>query len=106
MGENKMGSVQSDIECKYPNAMEDYYYKSDELYIFCRNCGFSYSRTIRRDDDGKLILKCPGEKVTKMMKKVELDYKNSLLSELSEDEKKQQFKELGVKHKKIGETSV
>lgn len=57
-----MGSVQSNIECpqcKNPHAMEDLYYKSDEVYVFCDNCGYHYERTIRRNNDGKLILKCP-----------------------------------------------
>jgi hypothetical protein len=57
-----MGSVQSDCicpQCKNPNAMEDLYYKSDEVYVFCNRCGYSYERTIKRDNNGELILKCP-----------------------------------------------
>jgi transcription elongation factor Elf1 len=57
-----MGSVQSDVECpqcKNPNAMEDLYYKSNEVYVFCDNCGYHYERTIRRDEDWDLVLRCP-----------------------------------------------
>lgn len=56
-----MGSVQSEVECpqcKSPNAVEDSYYKSDEVYVFCDNCGYSYERTIRRDRNGDILVKC------------------------------------------------
>jgi biotin synthase-related radical SAM superfamily protein len=47
-----MGSVQTDIDC--PNckneAFEDYYYKSDEVYIFCNYCGYHKSATIINRD--------------------------------------------------------
>lgn len=53
-----MGSVIDTIEC--PNckhdATEDFYYKTGEAYIFCNNCGYSYSSEYKRDDtSGKLI---------------------------------------------------
>lgn len=56
-----MGSVQSEVECpqcKNPDAMEDFYYKSDEVYVFCENCGYSYERYIRRDENCDVIVKC------------------------------------------------
>jgi uncharacterized Zn finger protein (UPF0148 family) len=47
-----MGSVMSDIDC--PNckreAFEDFYYKSGEEYIFCKNCGYHKSATIINRD--------------------------------------------------------
>ena len=43
-----MASVMSDIDC--PNckeqAFEDFYYKTEEEYIFCKNCGYHKSVTI------------------------------------------------------------
>jgi hypothetical protein len=44
-----MGSVQSEItcpNCKFEHAFSDYYYKSDEEYIMCGRCGYSYSRNV------------------------------------------------------------
>jgi len=56
-----MGSVQTTIEC--PNckkdAIEDYYYRSGEVYIFCCNCGYLYSLWWKRDKNGNLILQDP-----------------------------------------------
>lgn len=52
-----MGSVLSEIDC--PNcgrtAIEDYYYKTDEIYIFCQSCGYNKSSTLKRDDNGNVI---------------------------------------------------
>jgi uncharacterized Zn finger protein (UPF0148 family) len=48
----KMGSVQSEItcdKCKYPQAFEDYYYKSGEVYVFCPRCGYCFSAFIKLD---------------------------------------------------------
>lgn len=47
-----MGSVQSEIvcdKCKFTNAMEEYYYKTGEVWIFCPRCGFSYSAFMKHD---------------------------------------------------------
>lgn len=58
-----MGSVLSYIEC--PNChnlecAEDYYYKSDELYLFCHSCGYSRDIYIKRDETTHIpILKDP-----------------------------------------------
>lgn len=41
-----MGSVQDRIfcpHCKYPEAKEEYYYHSGEVWIFCDRCGFNLS---------------------------------------------------------------
>lgn len=35
--------------CKYKYAMEDYYYKSDEMYIWCNRCGYNFNRTRKLD---------------------------------------------------------
>lgn len=42
-----MGSVLDYVECKscgFEQASSDYYYKSDEMYVFCPRCGYSYNR--------------------------------------------------------------
>ena len=52
-----MGSVIDYIEC--PNckaeAYSDFYYKTGEEYINCNNCGYHYSATYKRDDDGEFV---------------------------------------------------
>jgi len=53
-----MGSVMGHIECprcKSEECFEDYYYKSGEIYISCPDCGYHYSSSIKRDDEGKMI---------------------------------------------------
>jgi hypothetical protein len=53
-----MGSVMGQIECprcKSEECLEDYYYKSGEIYISCPDCGYHYSSSIKRDDEGKMI---------------------------------------------------
>jgi hypothetical protein len=58
-----MGSVQSNVDCPVcgnPNAMEDFYYKSNEVYVFCNNCGYSYERTMKTiGPERKILFKCP-----------------------------------------------
>jgi ribosomal protein L37AE/L43A len=57
-----MGSVLSDIECPQcgnPEAVEDLYYKSGEVYVSCNKCGYHYERIIKRDKERHPILKCP-----------------------------------------------
>lgn len=54
-----MGSVQSKIEC--PNCsseecIEDFYYKTDEEYIFCPDCGYIQEFFYKKDKDGKFEL--------------------------------------------------
>lgn len=59
-----MGSVLSQITCRncgYKDAQVDYYYKSDEEYIFCEKCGYSYSRTAKTD-------KAKGKRIHKQLK--------------------------------------
>jgi Zn ribbon nucleic-acid-binding protein len=52
-----MGSVIDYIEC--PNckqeAFSDFYYKTGEEYINCNSCGYHYSQTFKRDENGKFI---------------------------------------------------
>ena len=52
-----MGSVIDYIEC--PNckqvACSDFYYKTGEEYINCNSCGYHYSQTFKRDENGKFI---------------------------------------------------
>ena len=54
-----MGSVIDNIEC--PNckqeAFSDFYYKTGEEYINCNNCGYHYSQSYKRDNEGKLVTK-------------------------------------------------
>lgn len=54
-----MGSVIDYIEC--PNckqeAFNDFYYKTGEEYINCNHCGYHYSVTYERDDNGQLVTK-------------------------------------------------
>lgn len=54
-----MGSVIDCIEC--PNckheAHSDYYYKTGEEYVNCQNCGYHYSVTYKRDEEGKYVTK-------------------------------------------------
>ncbi len=54
---NNMGSVIDYIEC--PNckqeAFSDFYYKTGEEYINCNSCGYHYSQTFKRDENGKFI---------------------------------------------------
>jgi len=61
-----MGSVQSYVtcpKCKNPEAFEDYYYKTDEVYVFCDKCGYYYSRTA-------LLDKARGEKIRMRVEKL------------------------------------
>jgi len=54
-----MGSVQSNIncpDCGSDRAIEDYHYKSGEVYITCQKCGYYYHNVIKRDDAGKPII--------------------------------------------------
>ena len=52
-----MGSVIEFIDC--PNckqeAFSDFYYKTGEEYINCNSCGYHYSQTFKRDENGKFI---------------------------------------------------
>jgi Zn ribbon nucleic-acid-binding protein len=52
-----MGSVIDYIEC--PNckqeAFSDFYYKTGEDYVNCNNCGYHYSQTLKRDENGKFV---------------------------------------------------
>lgn len=54
-----MGSVIDYIEC--PNcsgeAYNDFYYKTGEEYVNCQNCGYHYSATYKRDDEGEFVTK-------------------------------------------------
>jgi len=85
-----MGSVISDVECNncgYEGATEDYYYKSNEVYVFCHRCGYSYSRTIKYDiKKGKRIYKKVKELIAK--KKYAEAVKIANLSVFSPKEKK------------------
>jgi hypothetical protein len=52
-----MGSVIDYIEC--PNcgqeAYNDFYYKTGEEYTNCPDCGYHYSATYKRNDQGNLV---------------------------------------------------
>jgi Zn ribbon nucleic-acid-binding protein len=52
-----MGSVTDVIECPNckRNAMIDFYYKTGEEYVNCNKCGYFYSQSYKRDDDGKFV---------------------------------------------------
>jgi len=54
-----MGSVIDYIEC--PNcgqeAFSDFYYKTGEEYVNCQHCGYHYSATYKRNDEGEFITK-------------------------------------------------
>ena len=54
-----MGSVIDYIECPHckSEAYSDFYYKTGEEYINCQNCGYHYSATYKRDDDGEFVTK-------------------------------------------------
>jgi hypothetical protein len=56
-----MGSTISEIDCpRCKNiAIEDYYYKTGEFAISCKNCGYGKSKFIRRNDAGDIVLKDP-----------------------------------------------
>ncbi len=45
-----MASIYSAVKCPHceRSAIQDSYYKTDELYICCRRCGYNYTRKIVR----------------------------------------------------------
>ncbi len=59
-----MGSVTTYQDCPRCNAEEesffiDCYYKTGEEYAFCSLCGYGYSHTIKRDENGEPVLLDP-----------------------------------------------
>lgn len=54
-----MASVLDTIQC--PNcgkdAHSDFYYKTGEEYVNCMHCGYAYSFTFKRDENGEYELK-------------------------------------------------
>ncbi|WP_102349246.1 hypothetical protein [Bacillus sp. Marseille-P3661] len=52
-----MASNISAVECPQcgRSAIQDYYYKTDEVYIQCIRCGFTYSRTIKIENEKEII---------------------------------------------------
>jgi Zn ribbon nucleic-acid-binding protein len=54
-----MGSVIDYIEC--PNckqeAFSDFYYKTGEEYVNCTTCGYHYSSSYKRNDEGQFMTK-------------------------------------------------
>ena len=52
-----MGSVIDYLECPHcgTEAYSDFYYKTGEEYINCQNCGYHYSATYKRNDEGEYI---------------------------------------------------
>lgn len=55
-----MGSVMNYIDCprcKSESCFEDFYYKSNEIYVSCSDCGYYRSVTWKRDDEGNLVKK-------------------------------------------------
>lgn len=51
-----MGSIYSAVECPQCacSATEDYYYKSNEKYIWCYRCGYSYENIIEEWEDANI----------------------------------------------------
>lgn len=47
-----MGSVIDEIECPHckQQAMQDYYYKTDERYVTCLNCGYYHAVSLKNRD--------------------------------------------------------
>lgn len=55
-----MGSVISWIDCPYcksPDCFSDFYYKSGEEITACSECGYYHEISIKRNKEGKAILK-------------------------------------------------
>ena len=54
-----MASVIDYIECPHcgTEAYSDFYYKTGEEYVNCQNCGYHYSATYKRDDNGEFVTK-------------------------------------------------
>lgn len=53
-----MSSVMSVSECpncKQESLSSDFYYESGEEYMYCRECGYLYNFTFKRDEDGEFI---------------------------------------------------
>lgn len=75
-----MGSVIDYIECprcKSENCVNDYYYKTDEGYTTCKDCGYYHSVFWKRDDDRNYVLKDPnGKTVFKNMVSEEVKIEN------------------------------
>ena len=54
-----MGSVQNPIICNvcgFEEAVEDFYYKTGEVYVFCPRCGYSKDVYLKSDGKGNLIV--------------------------------------------------
>lgn len=60
-----MGSTITHIDCPrcHNQAIEDYYYKTDEYAISCNHCGYGKSKFIRRNDAGDVVLKDPSKPI-------------------------------------------
>ncbi|QKY70779.1 hypothetical protein [Lentibacillus sp. CBA3610] len=70
-----MGSILYAVECPQCGcpAIEDNHYKTDEIYIHCRRCGYNYSKVLRFDSDDTLEYDeevCKGYGVFCLVKKV------------------------------------
>jgi Zn ribbon nucleic-acid-binding protein len=55
-----MGSVISNVSCprcESEECFQDFYYKTDEIYISCPDCGYHKSFFWKRDENGELIKK-------------------------------------------------
>jgi uncharacterized Zn finger protein (UPF0148 family) len=53
-----MGSTVSEVRCDLcgnDNCIEELYYKTGELNIFCPDCGYYYSSRLERNENGKLF---------------------------------------------------
>lgn len=53
-----MGSVTDyNVECpncKIEEAIEDFYYKTGEVYVMCPNCGYTHINRFKRNEDGEV----------------------------------------------------
>ncbi len=58
-----MGSVMGEIECPQCGGimLTDYYYMTDEEYMFCMCCGKSESWTVVCNEQGKAVIKKNGK---------------------------------------------
>lgn len=52
-----MGSINSQVDCPncgFENANEDYNYRTDEVSVYCSDCGYYKSIVLERDEEGNV----------------------------------------------------
>jgi len=63
-----MGSVQTPTkcpDCNYEEAIEDFYYKTGEMFVTCPRCGYAYQNIYVRDKEGNVLKDEQGQYRTK-----------------------------------------